>query len=151
MADEHQLGIDGLEIGSCARFVIDIVEVRRIGEVAVGGDGPLQFAGVGQVLQPAQLAAAKRVTVAFDGVARKVDEIVGASASRNGIVVVAGQNDRAGFSHERQCVLRQGPVADDIPEADNLINVQLGGVRKHVPQGRFVGMNVGDDRVAHKN
>ena len=117
----------------------------------MGGDGPLQFADVGQVLQPVQLAAAKRVTVAFDGVARKVDEIVGASASRNGIVVVAGQNDRAGSSHERQCVLRQGTVADDIPEADNLINVQLGGVRKHVPQGRFVGMNVGDDRVAHKN
>ena len=80
--------------------------------------------------------------MALNRLLRKGNESRGVAASRNGVVVVSGENGKTFLSRERNCLGRKRAVADDVTEADDLFDALRLGVRKDVLKRREIGVDV---------
>ena len=96
VADEHQLGIGGGEVGFCIGLGLNVVKGAWLGEIAVRGDCAFKFARVGQGAQPGQIRCVKRIAMATDGLAGEVNEIIRPLSAGDGIIVVAGERRGGG-------------------------------------------------------
>lgn len=149
VSDEGQLAGEALEVRLRVRLVLNVDEAGGVAEVSVGADRAADFRRVGQSAQPGDRLGVERGLVARNGFGGEVDEERGIAASRDGVIVIAGQDRAAARADACERFARQRTVSDDVPEADELPCAVPCGVRQHAIECVEVGVNVGKDGVDH--
>ena len=149
VADEDEPRVRLREVRLGAILVEDVVELRRIEDIAVRRDRLVYGAGVGERLQPRDILFGERGAMALDGFLREIDERRGVAAPRNRVVVVAGEDDEALPAHKRDGLGRERAVSDYVAEADDLLRAVGARIREDALKRRHVRMDIGDYRVFH--
>ena len=149
VSDEHQLGVRGREVRGGALGVVDVVELRRIDEVAVRGNRAVEFAGVGKGLQPREVGGRQDLAMARHGIGGEAVERLRRAAPGDRVIVVAREDNGHGRAQARNGFGRQRAVAHDIAEADDARRAVLCGIGERAVKRLGVGVDVGEDGVFH--
>ena len=98
VSDKDKLRLRCAEVRCGVLFLFDVVELRRVEDVAVRADGAFEVGRIRKRLKPGEFVHGERFAVTLDGISGEIDEGRAVAAARDGVVMVAGEDGRAALA-----------------------------------------------------
>ena len=149
VSDKDKLRLRCAEVRCGVLFLFDVVELRRVEDVAVRADGAFEVGRIRKRLKPGEFVHGERFAVTLDGISGEIDEGRAVAAARDGVVMVAGEDGRAALADGAERLGGEGAVPDDVAEADHFLDSVPTGIGENALKGFEVGVDVADDCVFH--